>query len=218
MTTLIEPTPVEVRARIADAPTPWREFFGYLLISGSRVSEAVAEAQPGDDANTPKHRPARNYGVYLTMSRVPHELGEAALFTVRTAKRGGMERAVAVPLEHDPITRGVVDLWEKTDGNPWQWNRGQALYQAHKLFAGMGYVVEEQGRGAAKVEKHLKPVGNHAMRHFRTQELMLKFDFSDRDLMQFFGWTARNIGINPMIIRYAALKWQNYYPKLTRQY
>jgi hypothetical protein len=216
MTELVEPTPTEIRERIVKAESPWREFFSYLLISGSRVSEAVAEEQPGDLAETPKHHPSRNYGVYLTMSVVPHELDEAAMFTVRTAKRGGMERAVAVPLHHDPLTKGVVDLWDKTGENPWQWNRGQALYQAHKIFSGLGYIVEDQKKGDVKTPKHLKPCGNHAMRHFRTQELMLKYDFSDRDLMQFFGWTARNIGINPMIVRYAALKWQNYYPKLVR--
>ena len=217
---LIEPTPSEIRFHIAGAPYPWREFFGYLLITGSRVSEAVSEELPSDSALTEKHRPSRNYGYLLSLKIEENPLGEAAVWTVSTAKRGGLQRAIAVPLDpkHEPLTKEVVELWEKEDDNPWRWNRQQALYMARKIFVDLGYWVEDQKIGDHQIQRHMKPVGNHAMRHFRTQELMLKYNFSDRDLMQFFGWTARNVGINPMIVRYANLQWQNYYPKLIKQY
>lgn len=116
---------------------------------------------------------------------------EAVLFTVKTAKRKGKLRPVALPLKYEPWARALVG-WFQYRGEEKAFPFCMRSYQrvASRLFKGLQYPIEEYG----KYEAHWNPVCTHALRHIRAlQDLMCFYGFDGLDLAIYGGWSSQSV-------------------------
>lgn len=212
------PDPEVVRQRILEIPEPdTRMCVQCAYLFCARISEVVGYASPKDNTT------AR--GEFLKVSVMPFRLGsistEAAVFHVATAKRGGKERLIALPLDqqYEPWTQGVVDYFKQTPNPKFPFTRQFVGKRARKAFVGLTYPIDTytitKGGIKKKTLAHNKPFRLHALRHLRTTELLVRYGFDPIDLSQYGGWTLRSMaGIGSSMERYAHLDWQRYFPKL----
>lgn len=150
---------------------------------------------------------------------------EAAIFTLRTAKRGGKIRKIALPLnqKYEPFTKELVGYYEKFGNTPVFNFTRQVLYNyASELFRGLTYYIEaytfkDSTGNKTPIKPHHKPFATHALRHLRASELMEYYGFSGLSLSIYGGWTLRSmIGVGSSMSRYAHLRWQQYFGKLLK--
>jgi len=195
----------------------------FLYLTGCRISEAVTTPRKPYESAAKGLVAPRTTGGELTLSYGKYGEEDAALFGFKTLKKKtGIDRVVALPLSPkvEPWTQFVVNTWR--GGNPYKLSRHVA-YQANKIiFAGLGYIVEDQlvkdrkGNTLFEAPRHMKRSSDHFLRHVRSRELTMSYGFSDNDLMTFFGWSPVSFGKNPYMQRYQNLRWQDYFPKLLR--
>ncbi|MEN3052086.1 MAG: hypothetical protein ABC596_09780, partial [Candidatus Methanosuratincola petrocarbonis] len=190
----------------------------------ARSCEVVAEAHPSD-TSTP-YGP-RGTDVRLVEYRAPDGAREvAAVFTVRTAKRGGRERYVALPLnpEYEPWTKPVVEYFEKKGEDevfPFTRQYVHKVVDRERVFRNLTYPIEPykvRTENEVKViELHPRPFKLHALRHLRATELVDFYGFSLEELATYGGWTLKSASIgSSAMARYLALNWQGYFPKLLK--
>jgi hypothetical protein len=213
----------EVRARIELVEKePYRRCLQFLYLCCGRVSEAVSEAAPSD--HSPPRGPTGE-DVYATIYERGDEEVEAAIFSVSTAKRGGMRRVAALPLDprYEPWTSQLYDYFEDAGSRPvFPFTRQTAWHVAHEAFDGFRYPIEpyritEDGEVVKDVKRHTRPFGTHALRHLRATELVEVYGFDGVDLSMFGGWTLQHtIGLGSLA-RYTHLEWRRYFPKLLRR-
>jgi hypothetical protein len=190
----------------------------------ARISELVSRASPKD--NTVARGPlGSDYNIDV------FELGpikvEVAVFKVKTAKRGGRERKIALPLDgrYEKWTEELVDYYESCKNAPlFPFTRQRIGQLTRKVFGGLSYPIEQyvivkKDLGLRKVVKqHIKPFRLHALRHLRATELVEFYGFDGMDLSVYGGWTLRSmIGVGSSLERYAHLQWQRYFPKLLKE-
>ncbi|MEM2780842.1 MAG: hypothetical protein QW791_08275 [Candidatus Bathyarchaeia archaeon] len=202
----------------------YRIFLKCAYLFAARVSELVAYASPRD-TTIPRGPTGRDY--YIDNFTLGPLKAEAAIFKIKTAKRGGKERLIALPLDKrfEPWTESILRYYQKCGDKPlFPFSRQRALQIARQVFKGLKYPVERyvivnQSLGLRKVvEPHLKPFGLHALRHLRATELIEFYGFDGIDLSIFGGWTLRSmIGVGGSLERYAHLQWQKYFPKLLKE-
>ena len=153
----------------------------------------------------------------------------AVVFTVRTAKRKGMVRSVAIPVQYDPWAELLYKYFrEAGDSLVFPFTR-QFLYdKAKREFKGWEYPIDpykiwENGDVIRNVAAHTKPFGVHALRHVRATELVEYYGFDGFNLAAYGGWTISTtqaqFGVNfPRVIsRYLYLNWQGYFSKLLKK-
>ena len=152
---------------------------------------------------------------------------EAAIFTVRTAKRDGKIRKIALPLEkkYEPWTEQLYKYFV-AHGNDkvFPFTRQKAWNFAQETFSGLRYPIEKYNLYEPKnpkskpVKSHMKPFRTHALRHLRATELIETFGFTGFDLSVYGGWTLRSmVGVGSAMSRYAHLDWRRYFPKLLKK-
>jgi integrase len=165
------------------------------------------------------------------VKRETFELGdiktEVAIFTVRTAKRDGKIRKIALPLEkqYEPWTEQLYNYYlEHENDKVFPFTRQKAWEYSQKIFVGLSYPIEKykiNGSDNLKskpVKAHLKPFRTHALRHLRATELIETFGFTGFDLSVYGGWTLRSmVGVGSAMSRYAHLDWRRYFPKLLKK-
>lgn len=152
---------------------------------------------------------------------------EAAVFTIRTAKRDGKIRKIALPLEKrfEPWTEPLYNYYLAHGSDKvFPFTRQKAWEYAQEAFSGLSYPIEKYNKydlGNPKpkpVRAHMKPFGTHALRHLRATELIETFGFTGFDLSVYGGWTLRSmVGVGSSMSRYAHLDWRRYFPKLLKK-
>ena len=198
----------------------------YLL--DARISEIVAEACPGDNrgreiARGPRGSDARLERFLFMGSEVP-----CVIFSVKTAKRGGNIRSIALPLEeqYEPWTQPLYEYFQQAGGDPvFNYNRQQIWYyiKTQGVFKHMTYPIErykvQDDLGVRKeVDKHANPFALHALRHLRTTELVEFYGFDGFNLSTYGGWTLKSMaGVSSSMERYLSLSWSTYFPKLLKK-
>jgi len=159
------------------------------------------------------------------------ELGDiktdAAVFTIRTAKRDGKIRKIALPLEkcYEPWTEPLYNYYlEHGAEKVFPFTRQKAWDYAQETFKGLSYPIEKYNLydpGSPKpkpIKAHMKPFRTHALRHLRATELIETFGFTGFDLSVYGGWTLRSmVGVGSAMSRYAHLDWRRYFPKLLKK-
>jgi len=186
-----------------------------------RVSEVIGKASLGDTtvARGPKGSDARedkfSWGTTLI---------DATVFRVKTAKRGGLERLVAVPSEkkYDPWVLTVYDYFKKRgEQTVFPFTRQRVWQYSKEVFEGLQYPIERyrvvKGKIVKVVDRHFRDFRTHALRHMRATELIEYYGFDGIDLSIYGGWTLRSmIGVGSAMQRYAHLQWRKYFPKLLK--
>jgi len=152
---------------------------------------------------------------------------EAAIFTVRTAKRDGKIRKIALPLEKkfEPWTELLYHYYmEHGEDKVFPFTRQKAWDYAQQTFSGLRYPIEKynmhdpENPKSKPIKAHMKPFRTHALRHLRATELIETFGFTGFDLSVYGGWTLRSmVGVGSAMSRYAHLDWRRYFPKLLKK-
>ena len=152
---------------------------------------------------------------------------QAAIFTVRTAKRDGKIRKIALPLEktYEPWAEQLYSYYrEHGDDKVFPFTRQKTWEYANNTFKGLSYPIEKynlydpEDPKPKPVKAHLKPFRTHALRHLRATELIETFGFTGFDLSVYGGWTLRSmVGVGSAMSRYAHLDWRRYFPKLLKK-
>jgi len=121
---------------------------------------------------------------------------EAILFPVKTAKRGGKLRPVALPLKYEPWARALAGWFEYRGGEkafPFCMRTLQRVSSI--LFKGLSYPIEKYNPDkGVEIEAHWNPVCTHALRHIRAlQDLLCFYGFDGLDLAIYGGWTSQSV-------------------------
>ncbi|MEM2674735.1 MAG: hypothetical protein QXW77_03780 [Candidatus Hadarchaeales archaeon] len=191
-----------------------------LYLLGARVSEVCGKRTPSHRTG---HYPLLKSAVEIGNIQV-RGVGpvRVMLFTLRTLKRQGLPRKIALPADYDPLAREVYRYISQREGEIlFPWNRFELHDAAKELFQGLGYVVYtytvQRGGELKRVPTHLKSYCLHSLRHQRATELVEKFGFDAFDLSVYFGWTLKGLGLSSAS-RYLHLDWRKYFPKLLRPF
>ncbi len=218
-----------VRKRIETATKEEAKFClmaAYLFCA--RASEIIGKTNRYDLANSQTiARGPTGHDVKLETFEFGEIKTDAAVFTIRTAKRDGKIRKIALPLEKkfEPWTEQLYNYYigygnEKV----FPFTRQKAWEYAQETFLGLSYPIEKYNLYNPEeikplpVKAHLKPFRTHALRHLRATELIETFGFTGFDLSVYGGWTLRSmVGVGSALSRYAHLDWRRYFPKLLKK-
>lgn len=218
-----------VRQRIETATKEEAKFClmaAYLFCA--RVSEIIGSTNTYDTShNQTLARGPTGNDVKLETFELGDIKTEAVVFTVRTAKRDGKIRKIALPLnkEYEPWTEQLYNYYcDHENDKVFPFTRQKAWEYAQKTFSGLSYPIEKYNQYEPKnpkpkpVKAHLKPFRTHALRHLRATELIETFGFTGFDLSVYGGWTLRSmVGVGSAMSRYAHLDWRRYFPKLLKK-
>lgn len=170
------PSVEDIRTRIDSVKEiKYRNALRYEYLICGRVSEVCGKWAPiGTDAQI-----------------VEFDGEEAVLFTVKTAKRQGKLRPVALPLKYDPWARALVGWFEyRGEEKAFPFCMRSLQRVASRLFDGFHYPIEKYGER----EAHWNPVCTHALRHIRAlQDLMCFYGFDGLDLAIYAGWSSQSV-------------------------
>jgi hypothetical protein len=195
-----------------------------LYLFCGRISEVVAQAYKTDKtvARGPRGTDAR-----LDVYRVGDMKFPAVVFTVRTAKRQGLERKVAVPADptYERWAKPVYEYFRQHEDKPvFPFTQQHVRYRCYKLgvFKGLTYTIEtypvwKNGVVVRRVERYSRPFTLQAIRHLRASELVDYYGFTGGDLAVYGGWTFRTMLFPAATDRYLSLGWQTYFPKLLKK-
>lgn len=218
----------EVRERIeAIRRIPIRYACMTAYLYCGRASEVVGKAYRTDRKTTPRG-PRGTKDVRLDQFVQGDRKEPAVVFTVRTAKRKGLVRSVALPIRYEPWAKLLYKYFQRAGDRPVFPFTRQFLYEkASRAFKGWAYPIDpykiwEDGKLAKNVRAHLKPFGIHALRHVRATELVEFYGFDGFNLAAYGGWTISTtqaqfgVSFPRVISRYLYLNWQGYFPKLLK--
>lgn len=134
---------------------------------------------------------------------------ELALFTLRTAKREGVKRIVALPLS-DSQVKELVDYFQSRKRTLFEYGPSSVRHLIAEEFKDLKYFIERYTpKKGTVIAAHERAMVTHALRHLRLSELVNVYGFDEIDLATFAGWKMRG-----MASRYATLAWGRYIDKL----
>ncbi|MEN3056148.1 MAG: hypothetical protein ABC527_06135 [Candidatus Methanosuratincola petrocarbonis] len=215
----------ETRKRIVSCKDPFvRATLAAMYICCARVSEIVAYPIGKERAYGPTVQDIERTTFMHGDREVP-----IVVFNVKTAKRNGLLRKCAIPIEHEPLLKYVLFhqklVQEKLGGGPmfpvnrrWLWERVKAL----GVFDGIKYKIFPYINENEKVPEHDNDAALHYLRHARATELFNYYRFDAEECAAFGGWTfssARGTPISiltPVMTRYVYLDYTRYLPKLMK--
>lgn len=217
-----------IRKRIESAPKKEAKFClmtAYLFCA--RVSEVIGKTSPSDLAKTQARGPTGK-DVKLDVFELGPLKEEVAIFTVRTAKRGGKKRNIALPLnpKYEPWTEQLYNYFQEFKNDKvFSFTRQKASAYARDVFGGFMYQIDSyklwkkgEPKKTKTIKEHPKPFCIHALRHLRATELIEDYGCDGIDLSIYGGWTLRSmIGVGSAMSRYAHLNWRRYFPKLLKE-
>lgn len=223
------PTVSEVRQRIESVTTPeYRYGLMATYLLDARISEVVSRACPNDNrgkevARGPIGKDARLENYVFAGNEIA-----CVIFSVKTAKRGGNLRSIALPLEqqYEPWTRPLFTYYQQAESRPvFPYTRQQIWNYAKQqnVFKNLTYPIERyyvrKDNGLKKeIDKHDRPFALHALRHLRATELIEFYGFDGFNLSIYGGWTIKTmVGVSSSMERYLSLSWQSYFPKLLKK-
>lgn len=194
------PSDSEIRQRIdAIEDEKYRNAFRFQYLAAARISEVCGRYAPmGDD-------------VFV----VDFDGEMAALFIVKTAKRKGRLRPVAVPLraDYEPWADKVRQYFAYHRGEypfrfaeKWATSIRYMQWQAEKAFEGLEWPMiaytMKKGDVSIKIPSRWKGVTSHVMRKRRTVTLAFEYGFSGMDLSVYGGWTSAQAEVMPQAIKH----------------
>jgi len=181
------PTDTEIRERIEQIKDEkYRMAFKYQYLIAGRISEVCGRYAPkGDNAI------ATDFDGEL-----------AVLFVVKTAKRKGRLRGVAIPLrvDYEPWADEIRQYFAYRRGeypfkfaDKWATSIRYMQWEAEKAFKDLewpmvGYTAKKDDT-KVKIPSRWKNMTSHVLRKRRTVTLMLDYDFDHIDLSLYGGWT-----------------------------
>lgn len=187
----------------------------------ARISEVIGRKCPSDVTTTPRGLTGKD--AKQQVFQLGKEKHDVAVFTVRTAKRQGTVRKIALPLEkeYEPFTEPLFNYARQFGKDHiFPFTRQRAFEYAREVFEGLTYPIEnyrpfKDGQPLPVVKEHAKPFRTHALRHLRATELIEVYDFNGVELSIYGGWTLRSmLGVGSSLSRYTHLHWRKYFPKL----
>jgi hypothetical protein len=188
----------------------------------ARISEIIGRVSPSDI--TTEARGITGGDVKQTLFKFRNEYYDVIVFTVRTAKRHGKIRKIALPLDrkYEPFTEQLFEYVREFGKNQYvfPFTRQKAWQEASIIFQGLEYpietyVVSVNGEKQPPILEHMKPFRTHALRHLRATELLEQYDFSGVELSLYGGWTLRStVGVGSSLSRYSHVHYRKYLPKL----
>jgi len=223
------PTVAEVRRRIGAVSEPQYRF-GLMAtyLFDARISEIVSGVCPGDNGGKEVARGPRGTDARLDSFASIGQQIPCVIFSVKTAKRGGRLRSIALPLEeqYEPWTKPLFEYYQQAESRPvFPYTRQQIWWyvKKEKMFEGLTYPIEKytvkEDNGLKKeVNSHDRPFALHALRHLRATELVEFYGFNGYNLSTYGGWTLKTVvGVSASMERYLSLSWQNYFEKLVKK-
>ncbi len=160
----------------------------------------------------------------LTMTN--YKGNNLALFTLKTAKRNGIPRTIALPTKNDAWLQQVIELFQTRRGKIFQLAESTVCHLLKEEFKELTYSIDSYrlpiGKDAAgktvyeTVETHERNANSHSLRHRRLSELVNVYGFDDIDTAIFAGWKMRNQAVSPMFSKYVVGQWGRYIDKLLR--
>lgn len=192
----------------------------------ARISEVIGRTCPSDLVKT-KARGPKGGDVSVDTYTIGDVSEDVVIWTIKTAKRKGKERLIALPLDkkYEPFTKPLYSYFQKFKSNElvFPFTRQKAGEYASDIFKGLkypidGYKIYKDGKVEKEQTEHNKPFRTHALRHLRATELLSRYKFDGTDLSVYGGWTLRSmLGIGSAMTRYTHLRWDHYFPKLLKQ-
>jgi len=191
-----------VRDRIEEIPkTVVRKAFKFQYLTATRISEVC-----GKYAVTGKDLEIKEF-----------EGHSLALFTIKTAKKKGEPRFIALPLEeeYEPWSLELVkEFSSRDDRRVFPISVRSLQFHAEKAFETLDYTIEKYGnKKIGVIEKHERPGLTHFLRHVRATNLVMDYGFDSTDIGIYCGW---EIGLPAMAKRYITMEWRRYFPKLLK--
>ena len=233
------PSPDLVRNRIESVRQDEIRFcLMTCYLYAGRISEVVGIKYDSDnktEARGPRGSDVIKDAYVVGMRKVP-----CAVFTVRTAKREGKERKVALPFNptYEPWTKPLYDYFRsKADQLVFPFSRQEVWVHSKTAFEGLTYPIDKYsvladarvvktfirltktGKPVVDVPEHQRPFRLHALRHLRATELRERYQFDGFDLASYCGWRLGTIvpQISRTMERYLSLGWASYFPKLLKK-
>jgi integrase len=137
---------------------------------------------------------------------------DLALFTLRTAKRNGVPRIVALPYSQVWVNE-LVDHFKNSKRRVFGYGDSSVRHLLSEQFAELKYFIERYSPEKGKViQAHDRNVCTHALRHLRLSELVNAYGFDEIDLATFAGWKMKG-----MASRYVTSAWGRYIDKLLKE-
>ena len=214
------PTVESIRTRIESIELEEARFclMTEFLFCG-RVSEVVGVTAPSDLGKTLARGP-KGTDVKLDVFELGPMREEAAIFTCATAKRGGIERKIAIPMNpiYEPWTKQIYEYFKlHQNKHVFPITRQKAYEYAQDAFEELEYPIEQYKIGEERIKRHFRKFRTQALRHARATELIEYYGFDGFDLSIYGGWTMKSaIGVGSLS-RYAHLQWRKYFPKLLKE-
>jgi hypothetical protein len=214
------PSPRVIRERIEAIPQEDIRFANMTeYMFAGRISEVIGKSSPKDNtvARGPRGTDVR-MDVYANGE-------EAVVFTVKTAKRAGKIRNVALPVKYEEWAMKIKEYFDAMGGGlVFPFTRQYVGTHTRDLgvYKGLTYQIERynvwnDGAIEKVVATHSRPFTLHALRHVRPTELVEVYNFDGVDLAAYGGWTMKTaVGVGSLD-RYLSLGWQRYFPKLLRR-
>lgn len=140
-----------------------------------RIGEVVGRANLGDTKTTTRGPKGSDAVLDSYLYRERQE--PVVVFTVRTAKRDGIERKVALPLAYEPWAKELYSFFQerKTD-YVFPFTRQKVWLSSKQVFDNLNYPIEEyrikRDGSLQSVPRHARPFRLHALRHLRASEIV----------------------------------------------
>ncbi len=221
------PEPEVVRGRISQiTDKTMQRCLDATLICCARICEIVGRPKQNEKAYGLR---AKDLRVVRYQPKYSAQRYEILVVDVQTAKRGGMLRKVAVPLETTPEAKPLLEyaeqfqpdqfLFDFTRADPLDW-----ISRVEPVFNGLSYPIDTymvslEGK-LEKIPSHQRNFKLHALRHLRSTELVEAYGFDGFNLAAYGGWKIQTStakfgqAIPSVVARYLYLRWQAYIDKL----
>lgn len=173
----------------------------FQLLTACRLSEAVGK-----------------YAVHSTdLTQTNYKGNNLALWTLKTAKREGILRIIALPCNQQWVQE-MIDLFQSRQKQVFDYGPSSVAHLLADELGNLEYFIEKYhiyeknhlpGEKGIVIRGHQRNICTHALRHLRLSELVNFYGFDDIDLAIFAGWKFKG-----MTGRYATGAWGRYIDKL----
>lgn len=209
----------EVRKRISHAtPESLKMILTDLYLKAGRVSESIGVKTPRDNTTV--------YGPNGSDAQLEDIDGhEAVILQVRTAKRKGKTRLIALPTETEPLAKPLYNYYKSAGDEAvfpmtrqWVWAQAKTVFEGFN-YPIMSYKIKQANGTFTVVNEHLRSFALHALRHLRATELVRVYHFKAEDLAAYCGWKLATVTkATPVMERYIDLgAYLEYFPKLLKK-
>lgn len=142
---------------------------------------------------------------------------DIVIFYLKTAKRGGKVRPIALPKNESWVPE-IVDLFTDSFGKVFPFSDKTLYREALETYKGLEYQIDRyiiNYETKEVIDTHNRQAATHFGRHLRAKELVMKHHFTPIQLAYYMGWSlGKSVGGSSMMDKYIALQWQDYIPKL----